>query len=170
MGEEWKPVTVHGEPWPYEVSDFGRVRRSASGQPRSHTYIGRLLKPYKTKAGYIQVSIHLNGTRRKAYIHQLVWESFVGQLTPRKQINHVNGTKDDNRLENLEAITNIENQAHSIRNGLNPLTKLTESEVLAIRDEGRDAGNVISGLASRYDVSERTILTILTGKRWKWVS
>jgi HNH endonuclease len=87
----------------YSVSNFGNVKRGE-----------RLLKPVK-KNGYNSISISLKGVVVVEYVHRLVAKSFIDNPLNKKQVNHKNGIRTDNRVENLEWATNAENISHSFR-------------------------------------------------------
>lgn len=133
----------------YEVSSFGRVKRvervvEVKSKNQHSEYVTKrtfkecLIKPVLYD-GYYCVSLYKNRKMYLKKIHRLVAIAFLGKsdLT----VNHKNGIKTDNRIENLEFITAQENTAHAIRTGLrphyngqnNPNSKLTEKDVLDIR-------------------------------------
>jgi len=107
--ETWRPVD--GFP-AYEVSSEGRVRRA-----------GRILKQTPSSNGYLRVFLCVHSKYSTRYTHRLVLAAFIGQPQPGMQGNHRNGRKDDNRLENLEYVTPVENSQHAYDTGLTPLTK-----------------------------------------------
>lgn len=86
----------------YEVSDLGRVR---------NVKFGRILKPQKDPNGYLHVVLSKKRKRKTIYIHKLVAICFLGHLPSGMTItiDHVNGIKTDNRLENLELVSMREN-------------------------------------------------------------
>ena len=105
--ENWK-LTIWSDN--YEVSDLGRVRNVTTQH---------VLTPVKETAGYFRIKI--NGKHKK--IHRLVCESFLGPQEG-KEVNHINGVKTDNRLENLEWVTRSENLKHAYDINLRqPITK-----------------------------------------------
>lgn len=95
MSEIWKVCPSDAN---YEVSSLGNVRRVN----------GRILKPWDNN-GYRQIAL---SKRRREHIHRLVAEAFIPKDDIRNQINHINGVRSDNRVENLERCTPSENQRH----------------------------------------------------------
>ena len=90
----------------YKVSTLGRVQNSKTG---------KILIPFTTKNGYQMVSPSRGGTSSKLYVHRLVAEAFIPTKNTTLQVNHINGNKLDNRLENLEWCTSSENHLHRSR-------------------------------------------------------
>jgi hypothetical protein len=76
------------------------------------------LKPLTQGRQYPYVSLYLNKKQFKFSIHRLVGEVYLPNPSNKKQINHINGKKDDNRLENLEWVNQSENQLHAYKHGL----------------------------------------------------
>tara|TARA_R110000772_G_scaffold244683_1_gene357879 strand:+ start:102 stop:575 length:474 start_codon:yes stop_codon:yes gene_type:complete len=68
-----------------------------------------LMKPYKTKDGYIQVSLSKNGKVKTLYVHRLLATAFIPNPENKRCVDHINGIKHDNRLENLRWATHKEN-------------------------------------------------------------
>lgn len=76
------------------------------------------LKPLTQGRTYLYVSLYINKKEYKFSIHRLVGEVFIPNPEGKSQINHINGNKFDNRVENLEWTTQSENQLHAYRHGL----------------------------------------------------
>lgn len=108
MEETWKKVP--GTNGKIEVSNYGRVRSILRGEP----YI---LKTQKDQKGYQRVSITIDGVKKTYKVHRLVANQFLPQSNL-PQVNHVDGNKDNNCSWNLEWISNKDNAAHAIKNGL----------------------------------------------------
>jgi hypothetical protein len=167
--EIWKIIPNHEE---YEASTIGRVRKSNyrnTGKPL-------ILKPYKRSNGYLQLRIFKNGVEGKTIaVHRLVAKAFIPNPKNKPQVNHINAVKYDNRVENLEWCTSMENNKHRDLLGLGNYvngeqqgsSKLKEEEVLQIR-ELYDSGELnISELHRKFNVSRRNIRFIVQRKSWK---
>ena len=123
MQEEWRPVVGYEES--HEVSNLGRVRSKTrlvertlsfdTSKKAMYPYKGKLINFYITRKGYHRTS--LNG--KKHLVHRLVADAFIPKVEGKPQVNHINGIKGDNRVENLEWCTNAENQVHAWSIGLN---------------------------------------------------
>ncbi|MBZ0291883.1 MAG: NUMOD4 motif-containing HNH endonuclease [Anaerolineae bacterium] len=169
-GIEWRDVPGYEEL--YQVSSDGQVKRLAG--ERCHKE--RLLKPAQYRNGYTFVTLSKAGKTRSIQIHQLVCWAFVGEQGD-FWVNHKNGIKDDNRLENLEYVTPGGNNRHAYDTGLrhrplgskNPRSKLTEDDVwmirMAIAHCYEELGG-IAGIAKVMEVSKTTIVEIKNGNSW----
>lgn len=121
---------------------------------------GKILSPMDNGHGYLY--IHL-GRKTRDYIHRLVAKAFIPNLQNKRCINHKNGIKTDNRVENLEWVTDSENQIHSKNTGLckigekHPQSKLTNANVLFIRDNYELGLNFLS---NKFKVAKPTIWSI----------
>lgn len=78
----------------------------------------KFLKPHKGEKGYLRVRLLFDGKYINYRVHRLVAIAFLPKLEGKNQVNHINGIKDDNRLENLEWCNNQENQLHAHKNNL----------------------------------------------------
>jgi hypothetical protein len=166
--EIWKPVV--GFETHYEVSSWGRIKRIA---PYRNTYPGRILAACKGVRGYQSVGLYVNGVCHRETVHKLVYEAFVGLVPEGKNINHIDGVKTNNRVDNLEATTQRENLHHAYKLGLrhhgeeHPRAKLTWEQVAEIRAKYVKNVYGIPKLAKEYGVGWSTVADILDGTHWQ---
>jgi len=118
--EIWKPIEkLNGL---YEVSNLGRVRsveRTVIHKDgKIARYKERILKQCASKKGYMRVYPTVNGKKYNFQVHRLVAEAFVPNPENKQQVNHKDGNKKNNRADNLEWVTNDENELHANINGL----------------------------------------------------
>lgn len=106
MAKIWKAVPGYGGK--YEVSNRGDVRN-----PK-----GEYLKPFPIPKGYLVVDLCHNGKKTHIRVNRLVAEAFIPNPDNKAEVNHKNGNKADNRVENLEWSTKSENMIHAYRSGL----------------------------------------------------
>lgn len=170
--ETWKIISG----WPYEVSNLGRVRRTTGG---SNTWAGRILKELRIPRGYRSVRLY-STLKEQSWcnytIHNLVLTAFVGLRPKGYQANHIDGDKTNNRLDNLEWVTQSQNKRHSFRIGLesnkgtlNPGAKLTDVIVLDCRRRYWNHTATARMLAREYGVGTSTMRDAINGKTWKHV-
>ena len=164
---EWRIVARH---YDYEVSDMGLVRRRTDHKLRGRWPVGRELTQTITNYGYLRVRIG----KRRIFVAALVAETFLGLRPEGHEINHKDGVKTNNKVDNLEWVTRSENIRHAYRNGLNvpvrgeqhAMAKLTEEAVREIR---KFIGYRTAGIAAKYGVSTDTIKLVRQNKLWQHV-
>lgn len=101
--EVWRDVPGYG----------GRYQASTMGQIRSIIQrIVHVMKPKSHEDGYVLVKMTMLDKQRMVLVHRLVMLTFVGVCPEGYQVNHINGVKHDNRVENLEYVTRQENMRH----------------------------------------------------------
>ena len=109
----------------YEASNYGRIRsldRKVRSGNRFNANIdsavkkGKILKQVDIGSGYLQVCLRNNNKNHSLYVHRLVWEAFNGPIPEGMQVNHINEDKSDNRLENLNLMSLVDNCNWGTRN------------------------------------------------------
>lgn len=146
----------------YFVSTFGKVESIKRGKRRR-------LSPKTKKNGYLEVALSINGRRKCCLIHRLVALAFIPNPDDKPEVNHVNGDKTDNRVENLEWATASENQCHAYATGLQTVrrnedasaAKFTNEQVRFIRDNPQGLSR--AEIARMFDVHQTTISAIQLG-------
>ena len=117
--EKWRDIK--GYEGLYQVSNLGRIKSLPKKikMRNQYTEIEMILKPVKDKYGYYHITLCKEKEKNKSrQIHRLVAETFIPNLQNKPQINHINGIKTDNRIENLEWVTAKENTQHMLKLGL----------------------------------------------------
>lgn len=104
---EWK--TISGFEGCYEVSNCGEVKSVRKN--------GVLLKPWIDNWGYLNVCLHRDGKPNRKKVHRLVAEAFIYPYCG-EQVNHKDGNKQNNSVDNLEWCNGSENMIHAYRSGL----------------------------------------------------
>lgn len=100
-------------------------------------------------AGYLRVVLCKDGHSKLWYIHRLVALAYISNPENKKMVNHKNGNKRDNRRDNLEWVTRMENHIHAIENGLYPNSKIHPSKKKEVYDLVQQ-GTPIKDVAERY--------------------
>ena len=110
-----KFIKINGWEQSYEISSFGRIKCLNYLHHKDKIY---LTTGIKCSNGYLKYELKLNGIKQVFLIHRLVAIAFIPNPENKPCVNHKNGIKDDNRVENLEWSTFKENNNHAVRNGL----------------------------------------------------
>ena len=179
MQEIWKDVV--GYVGYYEVSNKGNVR---SVSRKVNNFKGESAKRkgvnmafVTTKAGYKRVSLRMLGTKRTFRVHRLVAEAFLPNPHQLAEVNHLNGIKDDNRLENLEWVDRRRNIDHAKEHNLFNSPKgsnhhkatITEDTVRAMRKLYAEGNHTQKQISEEFSVHLSKAKHILAGRTWKHV-
>lgn len=170
---EWRDIP--GYEGHYKASNTGIIVRVK--HVRGGGKIGRPMG-YKNSAGYIVVELSTKpGARVHYFSHRLIMLTFKGERPEGMDVNHINGIKHDNRVENLEYVTRSENILHAYhilkchntaRGSRSGTAKLTEEIVLEIR-KLRETGLNFTEIGKLYQVSRGAIRSAINGKTWTHV-
>ena len=161
MKELWVPV---GESDSEKfISNMGRVMLG-----------NKLLKPHNCR-GYLRIGMTSKGKRKNYYIHRLVISNFYGNSE--LHVNHINGDKLDNRLVNLEYVTQKENNRHARDMGLhktavgerNNTSKLKKNDVLCMRLIHRVGKYTYKELSEIYGIKAHNTWNIIKRNHWKHI-
>lgn len=170
--EIWKDVKDYEGM--YQVSNQGKIKTVKRGKCK----IVRLILDNK---GYYRYSLYKNGKSITVKVHRLVAQHFIKNPKNKPQVNHINGVKTDNRVENLEWMTNEENMHHSKINGLrkgkmpsaeqNHNSKLTNDDVRYIRSVYKKNCRKFGGgaLSKKFNVHISTIIDVVNYKTYTTV-
>ena len=118
MTEIWHPCA--GFETHYEVSNMGNVRSVERYVNNGHKnglkkLPMRVLKPALGKSGYLLVTFSVDNTQSSQNVHRLVARAFIFNEANKPQVNHKDGNKKNNAVDNLEWVTASENGLHSFR-------------------------------------------------------
>jgi hypothetical protein len=166
MKEIWKGVVYGGvdySEW-LEVSNLGRIRNPKTGTIRKQNLL---------KNGYYFVSFSMGsrGNKKTIRVHKAIAETFISNPENKPIVNHIDGVKTNNSIDNLEWCTHSENIRHAFDTGLvniktgydNKLFKLSEKDVEFIINnyKPRDKNFGARALGRKFNISHTSILKIL---------
>lgn len=134
--EVWK--RIEGVKRQYEVSNLGRVRRYVESTKRF-----KYLKLQKTTKGYLRVMV---GMKNKQFVHRLVATAFISKIDGKQFVNHKDGIKENNFVENLEWVTAIENNIHACT--VLGITKIHPVHVV------NEKGEIVNSFDSKKQLNE----------------
>lgn len=184
--EIWKDIP--GFEGYYQVSNLGNIKsldritpaKNRWGQDNPRRYKGKPLKPQCSKVGYYVVKLNMRKFSRSYFIHHLVMKSFIPNPDPLRlsNINHKDGNKINNRLENLEWCTPEQNTRHGIKMGLttvpgkgtnNPRAQLVEKQVHQIRKLYKTGQYTYNQLGDMFGISKHAIADIVLKRNWQHI-
>lgn len=172
--EEWRSIPDFDG---YQASSLGKIRgidRLKPGRNGFRLTRGQELKQTPNKKGYPEVRLRKNGTHTRL-VHKLVASAFLVKTEGCTQINHINGVKTDNSFENLEWVTQSQNQLHAYKLGLQPSRAgegngraiLTDEKVTNIK-ELYNSGKPAREVSEILGISLYTVRQIISGRTWKF--
>lgn len=165
----------------YQISNYGRVKSLRRVIHRNKMGIlilpERILNPHIDVTGYKRLYLYKKDFKTREFVHRIVALHFIENHNNKPQINHKNGIKTDNNIENLEWCTGKENVHHAFRIGLNKASigeqkgtsKLKEIEVVIIKKLLKGNQHTQQEIANMYNVSRCAIKEIKFNRNWKHV-
>lgn len=173
MKKEWKPLINYENS--YEISNFGEIRGidRISGK-RKGIIKGKLLKQTINHKGYLEVRLTKNSKSIYKIVHRLVALNFIHNPLNLPQVNHIDGIKTNNFVNNLEWVNNSQNQLHAYKTGLQPSRKgennnnasISNEEVTNIK-ELYNSGQSIRDISINIDIPLGKIRSIIYKRSWK---
>ena len=161
----------------YQVSNLGRVKSLVRPYRRTE----KILTPTKNTTGYLIVGLRRQGSVKSMLVHRMVMQAFEPiDNAEEMTVNHKNFVITDNRYDNLEWCTTLENNQHFWREGghidlskvtgsNHHLSSLTEEDVLNIRAMHATGNYSVHGLAKVLGMPESTVRCIVKRKTWKHI-
>ena len=165
--EIWKDIEGYEK---YQISNYGRVKNT---NYRNKGY-AKITNSNFDKNKYLLISLVIGKIIYTKKVHRLVAQAFIPNLENKETVNHINGIKTDNRVENLEWCTVKENNQHAFDNMLNNRkgvevlsSKLLEKHVIQIRSiKGEFTAREIS---KTFKVSMSAIERIFSRQTWNHI-
>lgn len=157
-GEIWKDI--EGYEGMYKISNKSRVKSYQRGKIK-------IMRHTVNTAGYHIVELSKNNERKSFRVHRLLAQAFVPNPDNKPVINHINGTKDDNSLNNLEWVTTSENIHHAYMTGLrqsgdqSPNRKVSDAQVLFMRNLYRSEHFLLRELSQLFGISESNTCVLI---------
>ena len=174
--ELWKDIP--GYEGFYQVSNMGQVRSVThsitmkNGVNRTIYSKILVLHPGGNNE-YLQAYLHKDNKVTNFLVHRLVANAFIASIPSGYEVNHKNGNKTDNRVQNLEIVTHQENITHSMNNSLfralgedHYASKLTNAQASEIRDIYSKGGISQKKLGLKYGVTQKVIFSIVNNKTY----
>jgi len=175
--EIWKEIPEYNGF--YQISNLGRVKSISRKMWNGFGYFyskTKMLKPAIGSHGYYTVNLYNKSKQHCSYlIHRLIAKAFISNTQNKPYINHINNIRIDNRIKNLEWVTQKENINYALRDGYmdnhigenNHTAKLTKNQVIEIRQNPHNYSQ--KKLAIIYNVRPPTISKIILKQRWKHI-
>lgn len=158
----------------YEISSSGEIRSIERKDRLGRRWGSKPIKSFVLKNGYVYTQLSRHGRGHTVKIHRLLANTFFGpRKYPEYEVGHLNGIRNDNRLENLKWCTRPENQRHrtihgtansGIRNGR---CKLGAHQIVEIRRLLSEKKFAYREISSKFGVTPQYIGQINRGERWK---
>ena len=164
-----------------QIKDYPNYYINKKGEVFSKYYIKsrkevkvKKLSIVKEKSGYCVVGLQNSKGRKRFYVHRLVCLTFKPNPNNLPFVNHIDGNKENNSVENLEWCTALQNNLHAIKNGLrvgqsgeeNSMAKLSNKEAIELIELLKE-GWSNNDLGEKFNLHPRYVSLIRHKRRWK---
>ena len=170
MNEVWKDIK--GYEGIYRISNYGRVESIARVDALGRRIPSRIMKLQTNAKGYLHVRL----TKGKAYkhylIHRLVADAFIGERPADCEVNHIDENKQNNKLDNLEYVTHLQNVRHG--NGIRRRSKAviatlpdgTEEHYASATEAGKKLGVTKNAIGNA--IYKKNRMKTACGRTWRF--
>ena len=169
-----KKLIYKGNETEYIITDTGLV----------YGKYWKSLKQRLCSSGYVQLCLYIKNKPKYLYLHRAVYETFVGEIPKNKEINHKDGNKLNNSLNNLELVTSKENKKHSWDIGLSyshdprrndnkqrRLEKIYSVKTIkSICEDIKNGELKYIDICDKYNIKYSILKDIIKGKLWPEIS
>lgn len=162
--ELWKPLLEYKG---IEVSSIGRIRKTANKSRKE-----RILTEFpKDRDGYYRCSVQrLDGTWTSQPVHRLVAKAFIPRTKNRDIVNHIDGNRTNNRIENLEWVTPKENVIHSFKFGSRKICKQVPKKTILTDFQVNQIGKLrelytVNQIAKLFNIEYQSLKNIIHKKK-----
>ena len=146
----WK--VIDGSDGEYEASSDGEIRNAKTKH---------ILKQFKGKDGYMRTQI-AGKINKTVTVHRIIAMTFIEPIEGKEFVNHKDGNKSNNSVENLEWVNRSENIKHAYENKLS----LEQVEFIKNNYKPRDKEFGAKALGEKFKVSPKTICAVFYGQNW----
>jgi len=167
--EIWKDVAGYENL--YMVSNLGNVKslkRIVKRSVKGELLINEKLLKQANKDGYRQVNLSNNGIKKNCKVHRLVAIAFIENIENKPIINHIDGVRHNNKVENLEWCTQSENLKHAYKIGNktpNDAKRYNKNRSFKIVDtKTNEKYKTITQAAKKYNIKRTTLNAMLIGQ------
>jgi len=166
---KWKPIIIDGYETSYEARADGKIR---------HINTKHIKATHYNNDGYEMVNIYYNHEWHLIGVHRIIAMVFMPIDNPNLEVNHIDGIKHHNSIDNLEWVTRTENMQHAYKTGLNVNHKglnarhrvYPKAAIIAVIKALMDNPTNMSKIARNTGIPVDTVFLIKTGRRYADIS